>query len=438
MRLNVSNFASDLQTVLTTVADEAARLSGWLKRQRKLTGAPFVQALVFGVLEKPHATLEDFAQRLDVSVQALHQRLGPAAADCLRRVLQAALQRFWAARAEPIPVLSRFAAVVVDDTTTVSLPSDLADRLPGCGGGRGTTPTRSAGLKLLVRLNLTTGAIEQLNDAPARTSDRRCGSRCDDLPVGSLWLRDLGFFELDPFRQASDRGVFWISRAPTILSLRETAEGPSYALADWLRGQTADRIDVAVILGTKSRLGCRLVALRAPAAVVERRLRRLHAETRRRGRTLSDAQRELARWTILVTNLPAEPFDIDAVWALYRARWQIELLFKRWKSLIGLGQSRGRRGARAECELYAKLIAALVQHGATLLRCGPLGAVSATRAARLVQRFATRLEAALSQGLEAVIHLLERLLDRLQRLPPKPRRRRPSTRQLLFRLRVRT
>lgn len=45
--------AAVLQTVLTTVANQAARTSGFIQRQRQLTGASFVQALVFGFLANP-------------------------------------------------------------------------------------------------------------------------------------------------------------------------------------------------------------------------------------------------------------------------------------------------------------------------------------------------------------------------------------------------
>ncbi len=51
-----------LQTVLTTVANTAARTSGFIRRQRQVTGAGFVQALVFGFLANPQATLEQLAQ----------------------------------------------------------------------------------------------------------------------------------------------------------------------------------------------------------------------------------------------------------------------------------------------------------------------------------------------------------------------------------------
>jgi hypothetical protein len=431
MRLNVPRFAAQIHALFTTVADQAAQDSGWLKRKRKLTGASFVRTLVFGYLDNPDASLEDFAEELDVSSQAVDQRFGSAAADCLRRVLRQALLYFWSARAEPIPALRRFTAVVVDDGTSVSLPAELADDWPACGGDGS-----AAGIKLFTRLEVTTGTLLQLEEVPARTSDHRCGRRWEGLPAGALWLRDLGFFDLGELAEADRRGIDWISRVPAQLSLRRHDQDQDRPLVEVLKRARGEVLDLSVRLGTKSPLSCRLVAMRVPPEVAAERLRALHATARRKGRAVSDAQRILAQWTVFITNLPAETYDFDALWTLYRVRWQIELLFKRWKSLVGLGRSRGRRGARRLCELYAKLLAALVQHGGTMLRSGPLGAVSPTRAAWRVRRAARGLAVALSQGLDALIRRLERLESRLKKLPKRPRRQRPSTRQLLYGLRL--
>ena len=98
----LTDLATTLQTLLTTEAEQAARDTGCVRRVRKLSGATFVQTLVLGWLQDPHASLDalaDFAADLgiDLSPQALDQRLTPAATHCLAAVLTAALQRVVAA-----------------------------------------------------------------------------------------------------------------------------------------------------------------------------------------------------------------------------------------------------------------------------------------------------------------------------------------------------
>src|SRR6185312_5647250 len=99
--------------------------------------------------------LEDLAAPLGVADQSLQERFNDRAVDCLRRVLTAALGSLFEARPETIPLLRRFTAVALDDSTTVPLPAALADDYPGCGGS--DPDAGRAGLKVLARLEAITG-----------------------------------------------------------------------------------------------------------------------------------------------------------------------------------------------------------------------------------------------------------------------------------------
>ena len=139
----------------------------------------------------------------------------------------------------------------------------------------------------------------------------------------------------------------------------------------------------------------------------------------------------LCQWTVLITDLPAEAFTIEEICVLYRVRWQVELLYKAWKSGGGVGQTRGRRGDRVLCEAYAKLLAMMVQNWGTLLRGGPLCGINLVRAARRVKRLAMQVAAALRDPLQ-LRRVLEKLRARLHCLPRRGRRKKdPSTRELL-------
>ena len=166
--------------------------------------------------------------------------------------------------------------------------------------------------------------------------------------------------------------------------------------------------------------------------MAQQRLRELKKNLKKKGRTPSDRQRVLCQWLVLITDLAADRFSIEEIFILYRVRWQIELLFKRWKSLAGLGHSRGHRAYRVLCETYAKLLGCLVQHWGTLLRGGPLSRISAYQRAKQMRRFATQIAAAIEDP-AALLGVIGRLAARLRRMPGQAKsRRRPSTRQLLF------
>lgn len=105
--ISVQSLAAALQTLLTTIADRAAKDSGFVRRVRKITGAGFVQSLVLGWMADPDATLEDLAASLRITVQSLHERFNDQAVDCLRRVLGAAMGYLFEARPETIPLGER-------------------------------------------------------------------------------------------------------------------------------------------------------------------------------------------------------------------------------------------------------------------------------------------------------------------------------------------
>jgi len=67
-------------------------------------------------------------------------------------------------------------------------------------------------------------------------------------------------------------------------------------------------------------------------------------------------------WTILVTNVPAELVTPQEAAVLYRARWQVELLFKRWKSLGSAAALVGSTVVRQMVRVWSRLLAAVVQH----------------------------------------------------------------------------
>src|SRR5262245_43692594 len=107
--VTIAQVSQAMQTVLTTVADSAARESGFVQRASKLTGALFTQTLVLGFLAEPQASREDLAQTaaalgLTISPQGLDQRLTESGAACLLEVLDAAAATVLAADPVAIPL----------------------------------------------------------------------------------------------------------------------------------------------------------------------------------------------------------------------------------------------------------------------------------------------------------------------------------------------
>jgi len=104
----------------------------------------------------------------------------------------------------------------------------------------------------------------------------------------------------------------------------------------------------------------RLIAVKRSMAATRRVQCRLRRRANRQQRTVSAASWEAARYVFVWTSLPEEDYPAESVLELYRLRWQIELTFKRMKSLLGLGQLPKHNDESARAWLHGKLFVALL------------------------------------------------------------------------------
>jgi Transposase DDE domain len=169
-----------------------------------------------------------------------------------------------------------------------------------------------------------------------------------------------------------------------------------------------------------------------PQAVADERRRRLRAVARQKGRMVSARRLALAAWTMLVTNVPADRLTVREALVLGRARWQIELLFKLWKSHGRVDESRSLKPWRILCEVYAKLLAMVVQHWLCLVSCWLYPHRSLTKAAQTVQKHALHLASAFRRlsALVTAMTIVQRCLTAGCRM--NRRKKHPNTYQLLL------
>ena len=434
--LSVAQLAGTLQPLLTSVAEAAAEASGMIKRQGKVTGANFVQTCVFGWLGRPAASRSELAQAaatcgLAISPQGLEQRFTAEATACLKAVLEAAMRAAVAASPVALPILGRFNGVWLWDSTTVALPDALAEVWPGCGG-RVATNTRAA-LKVQARWELSTGRLELTELQPGRGSDKAAADAAAPLPAGALRITDLGYVSLARLRATAAQRVLVLCRLPAHAAVFD-ATGRRWEAAALLarHGRGAEVVDLDVALGVVERVPCRLVARRVAPQEAARRRRRWRKEAKREGRQVSKARLALAAWDAYLTTAPRAQLTAAEALTLVKARWQIELLFKLWKQHGHLDQWRSARPYRVLCEVYAKLLALLVQHWCPLLRCWADPCRSLVGAAGIVRQHATALAGArgCGQPLTAALGILHDALAAAGRVRDRPAR--PATaRQLL-------
>ncbi len=430
----VAQVVAVMKKVLGREVERLAEAHAVIQRQRKFCGQSLLRMLVLTLLKKPDAKFADMALTaaqlgVYVSATAVEKRFTPALVDFLRDVLSLALQQLVAAEPLAMPLLERFTAVFIGDSTSLRLPDELQDEFPGCGGTEGSG---LAALKIQVRWNLRTGELPQVLIEAGKASDAKSPIAHQDALAGSLEIFDLGYFSLERFRRLAESQAFFISRlqhGTTVLSpLNEVL--PLRSVLAACVGQNV--VDRPVRLGLQERLSGRLIAVRVPEEIANRRRQQAREKASKHGRQPSAEYLELLGWSLFVTNLPSEQLTWKEAVVLYRARWQIELLFKLWKSHNGVAQRRpGATPQEVMAVLWAKLIGVLFQHWLLLLSAWPDDRRSLRNAARVLRDWITTLVAVLDDPLK-LFETLTQLQAHLARVTKtQSRKKHPSHFQLL-------
>jgi len=421
-----------LQGLLEESVDVLARETGCVKRERKFSGSTLLSTLVLTVLRNPEPKPRDYQATaaqlgVDVTENAITQRFTPDLVKFLEAALKPVLSHVLITDAPPMELLGRFTEVVIGDSTTITLPDEYADQFPGCGGSYGGG---KAALKIQVLWDLRHGRLQILLE-PGRASDAKSPITEIPLPAGSLSIFDLGYFSVERFEQVEQAGGYWLSRLQHGTTVCDMAGNP-VALRKFL-AKVANRgiVDVQVLLGEK-RLPCRLLAVRVSPEIAARRRQRIRKNARDHGREASQEYLDLQEWTIFVSNCSPSFVTWKEVVVLYRARWQVERLFKLWKSYNRLAARNTEAPAAQQlAEVYVKLIAVIIQHGILLMTVWLDGRRSLWRAAASLRNWIGQLTAVIDDTAK-----LQRVLDRQRQSMAKSarvnlRRKHPSCFQLL-------
>ena len=422
----IPHLSQILQELLIEDANRIGRESCFIQRQRKLSGASFAQSLIFGWQANPQASLEELCQSasvcgVEIGPQGLQERINsPQANRFLHQLLLQGVSYLVQSQSERDDLLTFFAGVYIQDSSQIELPSCLHSIWQG-------PKTEQAILKLQAVLDYQHGLFD-LTLASGRDHD--CPLQTVALPAGSLRLADVGYFKVKVFEQLNRQGVWWVSRLPARVGIWQDTH--LMHLADWLNQQDSACIDQPVE-STAQRLSCRLLAIRVPPEVAkDRRKRTRKAASKRKNSHLKSGTLALCDWTILVTNLPPDTFSPDDILCLQRLRWQIELLFKLWKSELSLDEWRSQLPHQILSEVYAKLLLALIQHWLLLLGCWQHENRSLVKAAKALRKHAFHILAALPD-FTRLLCTLRLILPTLARCYVQKRKAHPATFQLLGR-----
>lgn len=353
-------------------AEAIARQTKFVQRESGFSGKVFLKTLVFGFLKKQTASLKNLAQqsqRLGVKItpQGIDDRINQNSVAFVKAMFLEAFEQFRNKLvALPVDILQQFTAIYLLDSTFKQLPAGMSDLYPGSGG-----KASSASLKVQLVFEFLYGNLVQLSVEAGRAADQAYLKHLEIIQAGSIIIADLGYFRLASLHTVAEKQAYFLTRYHYPTSLFHP-DGVKLDLLLWLRGVKQSVVEIPVVVGAspKSQVACRLTATAVPAGVAEERRRKANRNAATHGKTLSADYLDFLGWSLYLTNTPDTMLSSAQVIQFYRIRWQIELVFKFWKSYCGLEATPATRSERILTEFYAKLLmAVLVNFIIAPIRC---------------------------------------------------------------------
>ena len=316
------------------VLDDAAKLTGFIERKRVLTATRLVSTLAFW--QGDCLGYSDIAAEIalrhgkDVTKQSVHEKLeGAKAASFFEALTRQALQEGRAFRHRPVLKLNGVGDIFVADSSSLALSKSLAQCLPGSGGSDDVAAIKIHGL-----INMSRQQFARLKLSDGTTSDHsEKAAHALILKESDLIIRDMGYFDIADLKALEQGGRFYLTRVPVSTKIFADINGNPINLWAEIAASRRFVFDRAIKISAEN-VATRLVALRLPRWKWQQRLVDLRKE---KGRGLTAIEKAQAKWNLMITNLAPAQASADMLQVVYSWRWQIELAWKAFKSVLEIG-----------------------------------------------------------------------------------------------------
>jgi hypothetical protein len=424
--------------------EATARRTGFVQRASKVTGKLFLALVTFGAWSEAKTSLAQLAakasqlgQPVAVSPEAIHQRMNKKAIAFLQDLLRQTLAKLQSLdQVYDEGLFPAFTRVYIADSTGFELPDELHKTFPGAGGG-----AAKAGAKIQAVWDYKSSVFGHFALTPWNIPDQRYIDQVVALAQkGMLFIFDLGYFKLKALATLATVGAYFFCRLNHQTNLYKPVAGRwcPVKLAELLTTIEHDLalLETSIYMGATEHVASRLIAVRMPEAIVNERRRLARKKAQKKGYTPSHAHLTLMAWNLFVTNVPPTIWNTATIVKVYPLRWQIELIFKSWKSSLHVASITTKKEDSTLCYLYGRMLLILFNYAL----CPQLRAtlwlqhkreLSLLKLVRHFQAFADRWMQAIFQSELELHHCLQRACTAAERLAAKAARKRRTTAQIL-------
>ena len=401
-RHTVTQYANQIKRVLSPgVVNGLGREVGFCVRERVITPYRLILSLLAGHAMGQVETLADIQRQFNalfsttVAYKPFHNQLAKRSfPDFMREVLSTILRQWVVDVLQPKAhgPLGEFGRILIQDGCSFAIKETLYEQYPGRFNKQ-----NPAAVELHVTMSLLDESVEEVALTEDTAPERAHLPSPEELR-GDLLLADRGYFDKKYLGEVGRAGGHFVVRASVsvnpVVRRAYTCGGEEL---EGLRGQALkqcalskdEMVDLDVVWGTGPRaLQARLVARWNP-------------------------QEEA--YTLLVTNLSRDRFTPQAVGQVYRLRWQVELMFKEWKSYANLHAFDTNNAGIAEGLIWTAIAASILKRYLGQMTQALRGVEVSTRKASMCTRhgLGELFRALATERSRGLLPALRRLVDYL-------------------------
>lgn len=318
--------------------------------------------LVFSQLPDQKLSLLDFAADLyeqfglSITKQSLQNRFNEKAVLFMKSCLDSLLTKHI-----NIPYskhkLNTFNRVRIKDSTRYNLPASYQNKYVGLGG---TANRSKAMISIQYEYDLLSGQTLDLRLTKGTDNDQS-DSRdyLHDIKENDLFIRDLAYATCDYMLNIINKKAFFINRLSAWVKAYH-ADEPNKEIdfkkcLKKLKKHSLDFIEINALVGAEHKVPARLIISRVDQKTYEKRIKS-SSKSGRRGKSIKEEFKTKSRLNLFITNTDPKDVPSTQIQPIYSLRWQIELIFKIWKSQAKINAIKEVKIHRFECQLLGKLI----------------------------------------------------------------------------------
>lgn len=260
-----------------------------------------------------------------VSKQAIFERMNSSWVLFVKQLLEMVIVQH-ISKVDTKEIFNHFNRVLLQDSTNIHLPDHMARIYKG-GFAKGKEKSIA---KLNLVIDIFSGKFLLMQCMSFTKTEQAIASNILDLSKkGDLVIRDLGYSSLGIFEQMTQKGIYFLSRLQYGISLFEAESQRPINLLQLLKGKSS--VNLWVLCGKNKITKVRLVAIRLSKEQAAERKRKAKQN---RDKRLNHSQEyyDLLDYVIFITNVSEDIWKEHQVANVYRIRWNIEIIFKSWKS----------------------------------------------------------------------------------------------------------